>query len=128
MAWVKISEATNRQLDWLVAEAEGLDVSVFEKRVVIGLDCPDGEGSLLYDYEFQPTTNWSQGGTLMECKGIEPARLPGRQVGCSAFMNNDIDASEQPIFMYGKTYLQASMRCVAVNHFGETAEIPEELL
>lgn len=128
MAFIRISEATNRQLDWLVAKAEGLDIFIFEKRVVVGLDCQDGEGSLLYDYEFQPTTNWAQGGPIMECKGIEPAKLIGRQVGCSAFMNNDIDAPEELVFMYGNTYLQASMRCVVVHSFGGTAEIPDELI
>lgn len=121
MTVIRISEATNRQLDWLVAKAEGHDVAVSKcGDVIIQRDN-------VVDY-FNPTVNWGWGGPIMERKGIEPAKLIGRQVGYTAFMNNDIDSPEQLVFMYGNTYLQASMRCIAVHHFGETAEIPEELI
>lgn len=143
MVVIRISEATNHQLDWLVAKAQSAEcgadstgaitatllspnitflgtlttvATIKDKRVVI----PGGS--------YSPSTRWEQGGPLMERMGIEPAKLIGRQVGCSAFMNNDVDAPENLVFMYGNTYLQASMRCYAANHFGVTAEIPDELI
>ena len=122
MKTIKVSEATELQLDWLVAKAEG------ELRPIGNVLLQDGCLYLIEpgDYEHQdawrkysPTTNWAQGGTLIEREGISIYR-----------MTSDWSAAYNPsgATQDGPTPLTAAMRCFCCSKVGDTVEVPDELI
>ncbi len=65
MTKIKVSEATNTQLDWLVAKCEEGRTHYQDYRVV------DGELYAMFcdvwlNAPFSPSTNWAQGGSIIE--------------------------------------------------------------
>ena len=100
MKTIKVAEATELQLDWLVARIEGDEL-------------PKSGGKGL-DY----STDWAQGGPLIEREGIS--------IYC---MTSDWSAAYNPsgATQDGPTPLIAAMRCYVASKLGDTAEVPEEL-
>jgi hypothetical protein len=132
-----------------VAKLEGMSVTqalaLCEKR---------GSISLLGGMIFSPSTDWFQGGPIIERENITLIRanddykvdrhgfttskhIP--QWFASKDTGHDIRTSYEgeyfdPCFMieegegvYGETPLIAAMRCYVASKLGETAEVPEEL-
>lgn len=73
---------------------------------------------------FSPSTNWAQGGPIIERESISPAYEPSLLYGddcrwkaLSAFSDND--------HYYGPTPLIAAMRCYVASHLGDEIELPE---
>lgn len=93
-------------LDWAVARCEG------------GV----GEKQLLGAW-YAPSTNWAQGGAIIEreCISIEYKTDTGVWV---ATRIEGSAVSED----YGKTPLIAAMRCYVASKLGSEVDIPEELL
>ena len=109
---MKTSELTGKALNWAVAKCEGVSVrwsAAHEQLLVEG-----------YPYMvWQPSTNWAQGGPIIEREGIEltctdewKAFMPFQSIPC------DED---------GPTPLIAAMRCYVASKLGEDVSIPEEL-
>ena len=100
MKTIKVAEATELQLDWLVARIEGDEL-------------PKSGGKGL-DY----STDWAQGGPLIEREGISIYR-----------MTSDWSAAYNPsgATQDGPTPLIAAVRCYLVSKLGDSAEVPEEL-
>lgn len=119
MALIKISEATRLQLNWMVAKCEGepfyyneFDRSVYQAN----------------EYLFEPSTDWSQGGPIIEREGISLLYLyvtddPFRW---AATQKPNI-RKVKPDSVYGPTLLVAAMRCYVASKLGDEVEIPEEL-
>ena len=111
MKSIRVSEATQLQLDWLVAKCLG-------EREDETLD------PLTWLYTAKPTgcwdfcTNWSQGGPLIEREGISIYR-----------MTSDWSAAYNPsgATQDGPTPLIAAMRCYVASRLGEEVEVPDEL-
>ena len=101
MKTVKVVEATERQLDWLVARIEGDEL-------------PKSGGQGL-DY----SSDWAQGGPILEREGISIYRMTS---GWSAAYNPSGTPQDGP------TPLIAAMRCYVSNRLGNEVEVPEELL
>ena len=101
MKTIKVAEATELQLDWLVARIEGDE-----------LPKSDGKG---LDY----STDWACGGPIIERELISV---------CS--MTTDWFAKYSPsgAAQDGPTPLIAAMRCYLVGKLGETVEVPKELV
>lgn len=98
---MKTSELQGAALDWAVAQCEGL-ASYIE--VVEG---------------FKPSTDWVQGGSIIEREGI--AIWIRYDEGWKALMKAyDEDMS-------GETPLIAAMRCYVTSKLGDEIEIPEGL-
>jgi hypothetical protein len=99
---MKTSELTGAALNWAVAKANGNfgDFGV------------DG---------FSPSTDWAQGGPIIEREGINII-----QSG-SWFAEMDADHSGGVIHAEGDTPLIAAMRCYVASKLGDEVEIPEEL-
>jgi hypothetical protein len=113
MKSIKVSEAIPTQLDWLVAKLEGMSVTqalaLCEKR---------GSISLLGGMIFSPSTDWSQGGPIIEREKISVVEG----------MDGEWQAGMRPYkFRYGPTPLIAAMRCYVTSKMGAEVEIPEEL-
>ena len=101
MKTIKVVEATELQLDWLVARIEGDEL-------------PKSGGQGL-DY----SSDWACGGPILEREGISIYR-----------MTSDWSAAYNPsgATQNGPTPLIAVMRCYVASKLGETAKVPEELI
>ena len=100
MKTIKVAEATERQLDWLVARIEGDEL-------------PKSGGQGL-DY----SSDWACGGPILEREGISIYRMP-----------SDWSAAYNPsgATQDGSTPLIAAMRCFVTSRLGEEVEVPDEL-
>lgn len=112
---IKTSELIGPALDWAVAKCEGLK--------------PDEDGCLTVagDYAiepYRPTTNWSQGGPIIEREMIATNPSNDWRLGVwIAYYCGPINSNS----MYGTTPLIAAMRCYLASKLGDEVEIPEEL-
>lgn len=103
---IKTSELTGNALRWAVGIAEQPDGAKLVWR-------------LIQTSRWQPDTDWSQGGPIIERECMEFDYDEGPQT-YRAF--NGINGAE------GKTHLIAAMRCFVASKLGDEVEIPEELL
>jgi len=108
------SELQGAALDWAVAKCEGLDL--FETE---GWLYEEATGTRK---PYRPSTDWAQGGPIIEREGISLRR---------GFMGNVWTASvwqyDTFIFENGDTALIAAMRCYVASKLGDTVKIPKEL-
>ena len=118
---VQTSEATGLVLDWLViyiqtyAATGGnpiLTEDMMRKAVANGMA--------------SPSTDWAQGGPIIEREGISPAFNPSmiyeRDARWKAF-----DCSTDGGHQFGPTPLVAAMRCYVASRLGEEVEVPDGL-
>ena len=99
---MKTSELTEAALDWAVAQCEYVDV-----RYGFDDNCPEY------------STDWAQGGPIIEREGIQLARL---EDVWEAWVDAD------GVFCQGPTPLIAAMRCSVASVMGDEVDVPEELL
>lgn len=109
---MKTSELTDLALDWAVAEAFSLPIKLNPGHGFF-IKHPDG-----WEY-FVPSTDWSQGGPIIEREKIHTFFAGGTWIaehytsdGC----------------FIGPTPLIAAMRCFVASKLGDEVEIPEELV
>jgi Protein of unknown function (DUF2591) len=109
MKTVKTSELTGNQLDWAVAKCEGLNIGT-------------ASGCGIYTEEakwFAPSTDWAQGGPIIERYRIAIDHSEGNDWCASS------EVSKRP--QSAATPLIAAMRCYVAAKMGDEIEIPEEL-
>lgn len=122
---VKTAELIGAVLDWAVAKATGaVDLKVTEAGSVCciyEMSC----GSGCWTGYYEPSTDWSQGGPLiekhhidltLECKDLIYASLcddSGMPV-----MPGDVNGA------FGPTYLIAACRAIVASVLGETVSVP----
>ena len=108
---MKTSELSGPALDWAVAKCEG---------VINGDDLDIG---FVLESGYAPSTNWSQGGPIIEREQIWLQPEIGKE-GCGnawyAVSMHNTDA-------YGPTPLIAAMRCYVASKLGDEVDVPEEL-
>lgn len=105
MTIIKTAELTGAALDWAVAKCEGYRLDLVPE---------DG---------YTPSTDWAQGGPIIEREGI------------NLFQRKRIATPGRPWLAYTATHLEqggatpliATMRCYVASKMGETVEVPEEL-
>ena len=118
----KTSELTGDALDWAVAKALGMHV--WPTRGGWFTFDSDAYSEYRNDYNddklqsFRPSTNWAQGGAIIEREGI------------SLYLYSD---SEWNAHLGGKEYcattpLIAAMRCYVASKLGDEVEISEGLV
>ena len=112
MKTIKVVEATERQLDWLVATCEGYDAAFTSAGDVIIFR------EEVTDY-FDPHRNWGWIGPIIEREGISIYR-----------MTSDWSAAYNPsgATQDGPTPLIAAIRCYVSSCLGSECEVPDELL
>ena len=110
---MKTSELTGAALDWAVAKAWQ---HVYSDRALLQAVA---EG-------YKPSTDWSQGGPIIEREVIS--------ISCWAFHSMPWKASIQkadldmPLYEeYGLTPLIAAMRCYVASKLGDDIDVPAEL-
>lgn len=110
---IKTSELIDEKLDWAVASIEGVPIHGGKHIGILGYS--KDRGDALW---FLPSTDWSQGGPIIEREEIETRKANSKEwgawkdgVGC----------------IHGPTPLIAAMRCYVASKLGDEVEIPEEL-
>jgi hypothetical protein len=126
---MKTKELTGAALDWAVARCEGLTLYkdamlngvVKHGWWVSGMSIDPNTWHPLA--MFNPSTNWSQGGPIIEREKIrlDCAWNPGPWEGSCKI--DGITAWTE-----GPTPLIAAMRCYVASKLGDNIDIPEELL
>lgn len=114
---IKTSELTGAALDWAVELAKGTHWS---SNGYFVLKNRDGTARTFErNPEWRYSTDWSQGGPIIEREKIEIR--PSSSDGWFGSIHNVW------MFMPGPTPLIAAMRCYVVSKLGDEIEIPEEL-
>lgn len=106
---IKVNEASGPALDRMVAKALGYTTSDLD---------------LLYDFKsydkFQPSTDWAQGGPIIEREKIDTA-YENNQWFAYESLGDCCDPS------VGNTPLIAAMRCYVASKLGGEVDMPDEL-
>ena len=110
---MKTSELTGQALDWAVAMCEGIDHDTAAMNIMFG----DDNGWFLAF-----STDWAQGGPIIEREGFELCRLESSAFGIEWRAQIDCDCR-----FYGPTPLIAAMRCYVASKLGEEVDVPELL-
>lgn len=104
---MKTNELTGPALDWAVEWAE------------TGV-CPDPDDFVMRTADESPSTNWADGGPIIEREEIET-----RTAHSGGWMANR--ARTKGYFECGPTPLIAAMRCYVASKLGDNIDIPKEL-
>ena len=128
---MKTSELTGAALDWAVAKCEGYDYAIVDGAVVTGetrfeANTSEDTYGCEFDEVYEPSTDWSQGGPIIEREGISIAKDNGEKEWAAwppAFRRDDAEH-----FGYGLTPLIAAMRCYVASKLGDEVEILPELI
>lgn len=123
---VKTSELEGVALDWAVAEVVGEVVSIVPPDHILetpALLFMDNQWDHLNRCQpWNPSTDWSQGGPLIDQYIGEFIRNPR----CKPWARTSEESGLG--FANGPTILIAACRAIVASKLGETVEIPEELL
>ena len=111
---MKTSELTGAALDWAVAKCEELE-HYFDD----GMVCLVGQPFDTAWKYWNPSTDWAQGGPIIERWEIE---LVPNGMCWDAYADEDFHVP-----VSGPTPLIAAMRCYVTSKLGDEVEIPEEL-
>ena len=125
---MKTSELQGAALDWAVAKCEGYtDLHKIAGRMPhepqLGIWPPRKEYGAMDLWELSFTTDWAQGGPIIERKriGIVPSE-DDANVWVGSMFEPDWKFNRT-----GPTPLIAAMRCYVASKLGDEVEIPEEL-
>lgn len=127
---VKTSELQGAALDWAVAKCEGyFDMDMASVH--------DGVVNVFYFPAWQPSTDWSQGGPIIEREkigvwwathyvdedGVEYGNHWYAEMGCT---DENVDSRYCGV-ADGPTPLITAMRCYVASKLGDEIELPEEV-
>jgi hypothetical protein len=110
---MKISDLTGLALDWAVAKCEGVAVDYVDDKINRCLLMSMGG-------RFNPSTNWAQGGPIIEREKIALIYY----MGTNEWLAEGPAVSEE----WGTTPLIAAMRCYVASKRGDQIDIPTELM
>ena len=122
---MKTNELTGAALDWAVAKCEGWEA----------VTVTDNDGAHLWmqkgdEYrdpkKYRPSTNWMQGGPIIEREGITTICWNKNPDQWHARRWLELDGPASTVFK-ASTPLIAAMRCYVASKLGDDVEIPEEL-
>ena len=112
---MKTSELSGAALDWAVAKCEFSGCEGWDE-TLSGVDAvSDMEGKV-----FSPSTNWMQGGPIIEREKLWVEPTDDGEQWWSTTLSGRHEGE-------GTTPLIAAMRCYVASKLGDEVEIPEEL-
>ena len=124
---LKTSELTGAALDWAVLSLECALPAPFKSfpavlNGTVRIFRPDIGA---HSEPISPSTNWSQGGPIIEREGITVSK----EDGCwsSYFRDNLFEDDGSEHWQTGPTPLIAACRCYVASKLGDTVDVPEEL-
>ena len=117
-SFLKTSELNAAALDWAVAQCEFGGCEEWDGTLK-GVDSvSDIEGK-----RFTPSTDWSQGGPIIEREQIEVSPMGDGEWRAQIFLVH----GHQYFRKYGPDPLTAAMRCYVQHKLGDTVEMPAAL-
>ena len=119
---MKTSKLIGPALDWAVAKCEGVPALRIVKKPE--KTCVYGE-VMGIDFPYQPSTDWPQGGPIIEREEIRIAKAHPTTSVWGALYSWGNDGQRE---YFGPTPLAAAMRCYVASKLGDEIEIPEELI
>ena len=121
---MKTNELAGAALDFAVAKCEGGTGFFYDSIATcwITINGKDRAISKGWAQSFTPSTDWSQGGPIIERENI--TWTGQSSVICKYLGNNKWTHFEE----FGPTILIAAMRCYVASKLGENVDIPKELL
>jgi hypothetical protein len=114
---MKTNELTGAALDWAVALIEYPEWKEQGYLEVFPHDLSFDDGTT-----FAPSTNWAQGGPIIEREAITVSE--GSPVVGLEWMACDRSSTH---IQHGPTYLIAAMRCYVAAKLGDEVDVPQEL-
>ena len=130
---IKLSDTTPIQINWLVAKCMTGE-ELFQCGKVAHAVVLHSVGGTMAPYfvkdsgvvrcVFEPSTNWSHGGPIIERENIDVTRKEQWEAWLD---NHDPEGVVDASFGSGPTPLIAAMRCFVASRLGDEVEIPEEL-
>lgn len=123
MVKLKVSEATNTQLDWLVAKCEGKNGVLHDDGITRCIVIAAASG--VYKGTWRPTVNWSQMGPIIEREKIATHWRITDAEGGGYWQAENLFTDTYGVI--GTTQLIATARCYVMSKLGQEVEIPEEL-
>lgn len=135
---MKTADLIDKGLDWAVAKCDGVKLyPSVQAHGRLEIHFSEHLGCLPYS----PSTNWAQGGPIIEreCILLRPLRRAGHALDgqCLAMydgantgsMVSWVKRTDFPRhYLAGPTPLIAAMRCFVASKLGDEVEIPKELL
>jgi hypothetical protein len=121
---IKVSEAKDQVLDYLVAKCkellkdQGGNLELFDTELKAH---PSSLGTV-----FTPSTDWVQGGPIIELEGISIVQQGDAADWVASVYNHNQD--DWHLHTAGPTPLIAACRCYVASKLGDDFEVPEELL
>jgi len=112
---MKTSELTGAALDWAVAQCEGY----FDKDMAW---IEDGKVEVTYYTDYSPSTNWAQGGEIIERELIRLDTAWNYVDGNWAARMDTVGG-----WWEGDTPLIAAMRCYVASKLTDEVNVPKEL-
>jgi hypothetical protein len=124
MKTIKVSELTGAALDWVVAKCEGWRLCDKHPPMLKHYHPNSAHTTRLYVEDLPYSTDWAQGGPIIEREEISISRefTSAWAAWASAPIRDEAEA-----FGYGPTPLVAAMRCYVASKLGDEVEVPEEL-
>jgi len=118
---MKTSELIGTQLDWAVANCEGGTGFWYDSVATywITIDGKDRALSRGWAQSYLPSTDWAQGGPIIERELIECAYLSTSKEWAGFIQGVAYGA--------GPTPLIAAMRCYVASNMGDDVEVPNGL-
>jgi hypothetical protein len=113
---IKTNELTGAALDWAVAKCEGHNVFIKHAPVQV-MYTPERKRSW---YIYTPSTNWAQGGPIIEREKITVRFWEGEDYVHAYKWNHEG-------WLEGPTPLTAAMRCYVASKLGDDIDLPKEL-
>jgi len=126
---MKTSELTGAALDWAVAKCEGATDEWRDDGPFWwdGVPCIRSGG---HDVNYTPSTDWAQGGPIIERECICIHQRMGETAWWADYANPQVKPDGTGhlfLFKQAPTPLVAAMRCYVASKMGEDVSIPEEL-
>lgn len=115
MRTIKVSEATDKEVDWLVAVLQGVEVDEQNEPIWFG-----DEDSFSPRLPYSPRSDWSIAGPILN-KMLQDGCTIGKDRNGRLFVHDwtsNVTATDD------NNVLAAAMRCYIVSKLDETAEVP----
>jgi hypothetical protein len=126
---IKTADLTGAALDWAVAKAEYTDRRVELHSTSSAVQVENGPGSGdrygIGWHSFRPSTDWAQGGPIIERECI--LFMSGSGGSLVAYLRRTGHALPGCAW-WGPTHLVAAMRCFVASKLGDEVDVPEELV
>ena len=122
---MKTSELTGAALDWAVAKCEGATDFWFDTVATHWVKLDGKDRALRYGWaqSYLPSTDWAQGGPIIEREIAKIERFSDALWEATAFTKN-----AQDFVQSGPTPLIAAMRCYVTHKLGNEVDVPVKLI